>query len=66
MRDDKNKAHRDQTGRGAVNTLAAPPVPTAAQRKTVQQGLRILARIIAHAYLRRQAEPNTTILDTDR
>ena len=55
MRNDKNKAHRDQTGRGAVNALAAPPVPTAAQRKTMRQGLRILAKIIALTHLRRQA-----------
>ena len=55
MRDNKNKAHKNQSGRGAVNALAAPPVYTAGQRKTMRQGLRILARIIARAHLRRQA-----------
>ena len=56
MRDNKNRAHRDQTGRGAAHVLASPPVHTAGERKTMRQGLRILARIIARAHLRRRAD----------
>ena len=55
MRDNKNKARRDRTGRGAVNAPSAPPVHTAGQRETMRQGLRILARIIARAHLRRES-----------
>ena len=55
MRHNKNRAPRDYTGRGAVNALGGPPVHTAAQRETMRQGLRILARIIAHAHLRRES-----------
>ena len=55
MRKNKGKGRRDQTGRAARHPVAAPPVDTAEQRKTVRRGLRILARIIARAHLRRQA-----------
>ena len=34
---------------------AAPPVYTAAQRETVREGLRILARMIVRAHLSREA-----------
>ena len=56
MRDNKEKLHRNRTGRGAANAVADSPVYTAEQRKTVRQGLRLLARIIARAHLRRQAD----------
>ena len=56
MRDNKNKSHRNRTGRGVANAVADPPVYIAEQRPTVHQGLRILARIIARAHLRRQAD----------
>ena len=56
MRNNKDKPHRNRTGRGADNALADSPVYTAEQRETVRQGLRLLARIIARAHLRRQAE----------
>ena len=56
MRDNKEKRHRNRTGRGVANAVADSPVYTVEERKTVRQGLRILARIIARAHLRRQAE----------
>ncbi len=56
MRKKKGKGRRDQTGRAATYPVAAPPVYTAEQRETVRRGLRVLARIIARAHLRRQAE----------
>ena len=39
-----------------INTGAAPPVYSAERRKTVRQGLRILARTIARAHLGRHGE----------
>ena len=47
---------RRKTGASATGpaTMTEKPVYTAGQRKTMQQGLRILARIIARAHLRRQ------------
>ena len=56
MRDNKNKSHRHRTGRGVASAVADSPVYTVEERKTVRQGLRLLARIIARAHLRRQAE----------
>ena len=56
MRDNKNKSHRNRTGREVANAVANPPVYIAEQPPTVRQGLRVLARIIARAHLRRQAE----------
>ena len=56
MRNNKNKSHKNRTGRGVANAVADPPVYIAEQRPTVRQGLRILARVIARAHLRRQAE----------
>ena len=55
MRDNKEKLHRNRTGRGAANAVADSPDYTAEERQTVRQGLRLLARIIARAHLRRQA-----------
>ncbi len=56
MRDNKEKLHMNRTGRGVANAVADSPVYTLEERQTVRQGLRILARIIARAHLRRQAE----------
>ena len=56
MRKHKDKVRRDQTGRGAANALADSPVYTAERRATMRQGLRILARVIARAHLRRQID----------
>ena len=56
MRDNKEKLHRDRTGRRVPNAVADSPVYTLEERQTVRQGLRILARIIARAHLGRQAE----------
>ena len=56
MRDNKNKPHRNGIGRGIANAVADPPVYIREQRATVRRGQRILARIIARAHLRRQAE----------
>ena len=50
-----NYKDRRKTGAG-INTGAAPLVCTADHRKTLSDGLRILARIIARAHLERQAE----------
>ena len=55
MRKNKGKGRRDQTGKAARRPVAAPPVDTAEQRETVRRGLRVLAKIIARAHLRRQA-----------
>ena len=56
MRDKKEKLQGNRTGRGAANAVADSPVYTLEERQTVRQGLRLLARIIAHAHLGRQAE----------
>ena len=56
MRNDRDNARRDQTGRAATHPVDAPLVYTAGQRKTMRDGLLLLARIIARAHLRRQAE----------
>ena len=56
MRDNKENLRRNRTGGGVANAVADSPVYIAEQRPTVHQGLRILARIIARAHLRRQAE----------
>ena len=55
MRDNKENLQKDRTGRGVANAVADSPVYTAEERKTVRQGLRLLARIIARAHLGRQA-----------
>ncbi len=57
MRDNKEKLHRIRTGRGVANAVGDPPVYTAERRKTMRQGLRILARMIVRAHLRREATP---------
>ena len=54
MRNNKDKPHRNRTGRGAANALADSRVCTAEQRATVRQGLRLLARMITRAHLGRQ------------
>ena len=51
MRNDRDNARGDKTGRAATHPVAAPPVYTAEERKTVRDGLRVLARIIARARL---------------
>ena len=53
MRKNKGKGRRDQTGSAARHPVAASPVHTAEQRETVRRGLRVLAKIIARAHLRR-------------
>ncbi len=50
-----NHKDRRKTGAG-INTGAASPVSTAQHRKTLSDGLRILARIIARTHLGHQAE----------
>ena len=62
MMQDNNQDNCRKAGTGAPshNSRAAPPVYTAEQRKTMRQGLRILAKIIARAHLRRQAAPTGT------
>ncbi len=50
-----NHNNRRKTGTG-INTRSAPPIYTTEHRKTLSDGLRILARIIARAHLERQAE----------
>ena len=54
MRKNKGNVRRDRTGRAARHPVAAPPVYTAEQQATVRLGLRVLAKIIARAHLRRQ------------
>ena len=50
-----NHDNRRKTRTG-INAEAAPPACTAEYRKTMRDGLRILAGIIARAHLRQQAE----------
>lgn len=50
-----NHINRRKTGTG-INAGAALPACTAEHRKSRRDGLRILARIIARAHLRQQAE----------
>ena len=59
MRNNQDRGRWDQTGRAATNPVAEPPVHTAEQRETVRRGLRVLAKIIARAHLRRQAGRTT-------
>ena len=47
---------REELASTGINTRAASPVYTGERRKTVRQGLRILARIIARAHVGRDAE----------
>ena len=56
MRDNKEKLQGNRTGRGTANAVADSPVYTAEERQTIRNGLRILARIIARAHLRGQAD----------
>ena len=48
-----NHHHNHEPSGAGINTMTAPPVYTAGQRKTMRQGPRIPARIIARAHLRR-------------
>ena len=59
---ENNRDNRRQARTGATDlrTRTGPAAYTAAQRKTMRQGLRILARIIASAHLRRQADRSST------
>ena len=50
-----NHDNRRKTGTG-IHAGAVPPGYTAEHGKTLSDGLRILARIIARAHLRQQAE----------
>ena len=54
---DYNHCNRQEVRTGATGPAAKPgmPVYTAEQREIMQQGLRILARIIARTHLRREA-----------
>ena len=55
-----NHNNRRKTRTGSKGSaLAEPPVCTAGQRETVREGLRILARVIAGAHLRREASQAT-------
>jgi hypothetical protein len=47
--------NRRKTGTD-INAGAVPPACTEEHRKTLRDGLRILARFMAHAHLRQQAE----------
>lgn len=48
------------TNRRATAEVTSPPY-SAEQRETLRRGLRILARIIARAHLRRQASQSGTV-----
>ena len=52
----KNFHNNRRKTRAGINTGAVPPACTAEHRKTLSDGLRILARIIARTHLRQQAE----------
>ena len=54
-RNNHNNWRKSGTGITGRATRTEKPVCTAGQRETMQAGLRILARIIARAHLRRQA-----------
>jgi hypothetical protein len=52
----KNYHNNRRKTRTGINAGAVPPACTAEHRKTLSDGLRILARVIARAHLRQQAE----------
>ena len=60
--------NRRKTRTAATNPAANAglPVYTAGQRDTVRHGLRILARIIARAHLRREASRAESVPSPDR
>ena len=62
---DSNHANRRRADTGATgpNARATSPTYTPEHQETLRQGLRILARIIARAHLRRQAQLDTPIPD---
>ena len=49
-----NKGRRTATGRSVGSPTATSPVYTPEQQETLRRGLRILARIITRAHLRRK------------
>ena len=58
QKNDHNNRQKTRTGsKGPART--APPVYTAGQGETMRQGLRILAKIVARAHLRREASWNS-------
>ena len=61
MQDNNHKGRRTVSGRQAGNLTATSPVYTPEQRETVRVGLRILARIIARAHLRRRAKRSSAV-----
>ena len=54
-RNNHNNWRKSGTGKTGRATRTEKPVCTAGQRETMQQGLRILARIIVRAHLRRES-----------
>ena len=52
----KPRRGREKSTSPATKTTKESPQYTARQREQVRQGLRILARVIARAHLRKQAE----------
>ena len=52
----KNYHNNRRKTRTGINAGAVPLACTAEHRKTMRDGLRILARIVARAHLRQQAE----------
>ncbi len=63
-----NRNNRRTTGAGATGPAARTerPVYTAQQQERMQTGLRILARIIARAHLRRQSTGTAPELPPDQ
>lgn len=53
---EKNYHNNRRKTRTGINAGAVPTAGTAEHRKTMRDGLRILARIVARAHLRQQAE----------
>ncbi len=65
----KNHRNDQRKSRAGINAGAVPPACSAEHRKTMRDGLRILARIIARTHLERQApsdEPGPEPYTADR
>ena len=60
MQNKNDRGRRRATGRPAANPAATLQGYTAEQREALQLGLRVLARIIARAHLRRRAARTST------
>ena len=58
-----NHRNNRRKSRAGINAGTIPPACTAEHRKTMRDGLRILARIIARAHLRRLAPSETPMPD---